>query len=168
MALNTLVTVGLIGVGAFAAAHAGLLGKQAQMLAGDVHVGLAPLKALTGTPIVPCPSASELAAKLGVSTFRVATAMAMTGKDGCSLGLSDLAGIPDVPSSVVVGGVTSYPNANGPPATWNNPTGGSGTWGGLTDSQVQAAFLAANGGDAAAAQAAWNAQHSAEVAAHGF
>lgn len=165
------LTLVILGAGAFVAAQAGLLGKQAQSWAGDVHVGLAPLKSLTGTPLVPCPSASELAAKLGVSSWRVSQAMAKTGKDGCSLGLADLAGIPEVPSvftGLGTGGVPSVPNPAGPAATWANPTGGSNTWGNLTNSQIQASFLASNGNDPAKAAAAWQKEHDAQVAANGF
>lgn len=166
--MSGLGTLLVIGGAVYLAAYEGLFGTAAKSAARGLHVATAPVAGALGTSPVPCPSAEELATKLGVSVWKVRTGMAQTGKDGCSLTAADLSGIPEVPDTVTVGGVASHPNPNGAPATWSNPTGGSGTWGGLTDSQIQASFLAAAGGDPAKAQQMWEQQHAAEVAAHGF
>ncbi|MCL5264911.1 MAG: hypothetical protein M1343_06935 [Chloroflexi bacterium] len=124
-------------------------------------------KSPVGTgPIGPTPE--ELAKSLGVTVYRVREALRRTGKSTATLTLADLAGIPDVPDTVNVGGAASHPNPSGPPATWNNPTGGSGTWGGMTNDQIQASFLASAGGDPVRAQQMWEEQHAREVAERGF
>jgi hypothetical protein len=95
----------------------------------------------------------------------VATALNKTGKTSATLTLADLAGVPTVPSVVMVNGVPSYPVAGGVPATFSNPTGSSGTWGGLSGSQIQASFIASYGANA---QAEWQKQHDAAVLLNGF
>lgn len=117
----------------------------------------------------PPPTEQELAASLGTTVYAIRTALERTGKRcPADLTLNDFQGVEQVPSVVIVNGTPSYPSTSGPPATWNNPTGGSGTWGGLTDSEIQAAFLAAAGGDPVLAQRMWEEQHAAEVAARGY
>jgi hypothetical protein len=172
--MSAIKTVGLLAGAAglaYVAARLGYLGPEGTTIAGDITAALAPaVGQISGQlgPALPCPSAEELAAHLGVSVYRVRTAMSQSGKDGCHLGLPDLANVPEVPDTIFVNGVASHPNPAGPPATYANPTGGSSTWGGLNNQQIQAAFLASAGGDPAKAQALWEAQHAAEVAKNGF
>jgi hypothetical protein len=76
-------------------------------------------------------------------------------------------GTVNVPAAVAAAGSRSGSYVAGTqPATWSNPAGG-GTWNGQTDTQIQQNFIAAAGGDVAKAQAMWQAQHAAEVAANG-
>jgi len=168
VATSVLLSGAVVGGIAYLAARSGALGPAAAKAAGDLRAKLAPILSKAGGKVVPCPTPEELAAKLGVTVYRVRIGLARSKKDGCSLRREDLAGIPELPGSVLVNGVPSVPNAQGAPATFSNPTGGSGTWGGLTDEQIRAAYVAANGGDAAKAAAAWAADHAREVAQRGF
>ncbi len=113
-------------------------------------------------------SPEEMAKALGVSVWRIRQAMGKSGKDLKDLTLADLAGIPELPTSIKVGGVDSFPSQKGPSASWTSPTGGSSSWGGLTGAQIQNAFLAAAGGDPALAQQMWEEEHKKEVAQNGF
>ena len=130
-----------------------------------------------GAPALP--GEAQFAHNLGTSVWRVREAARRTGKSLAQLTLADFIGIPEVPPVVYVGPggqisyapqpgyVASTPNPQGAPASWTNPTGGSSTWGGQTDQQIRDSFTATYGSEAAG-QAAWEAQHAAEVAAHGF
>ncbi len=113
-------------------------------------------------------SESDLANALGASVWRIRQAMRKTGKGWKDLMLTDLANIPELPDNIKVGGVDSRPNPRGAPASWVNPTGGSGTWGGLTDAQIQAAFLASAGDDPNLARQMWEEEHRREQQANGF
>lgn len=176
---DTLGTLAIVGLGLFALE---------KLMPGTVNKALAPLgiqvplaantsgiapaganpAAVAAAKSIPDPTPEELARALGVSVYKVREAMRRSGKTTGQLTTADFAEIPQVPAVVYVNGVPSYPNPSGPPATFDNPTGGSSSWGGLTADQIKANFLAAAGGDEAKARAMWEAQHRAEVEARGF
>jgi hypothetical protein len=106
------------------------------------------------------------------ATFAQAASTFGIAQSGMAASLADLWGkltsinINPTPTAPILAPVKIAPPAasGGVQATYQNPTGSSATWGGLTGSQIQSNFLSAAGGDPVLAQHLWETQHAAEVA----